>query len=236
MNDSIIEKIQHLRKLSASSNIAEATTAALIADKLISKFRISEEEINAHATEKPEQSGDILYESARSITWKSNLASRLSKHYGCFIYNDTARSEKGRQLTRLRLVGLKSDMSLVHYMFNWLVFEIERLNKKNKGQGHIFCNSFCEGAVSGITQQLQASKEEEKKEATVNNQSQALATLDARHALAESYIRGIMKLKTVNKPNYSHLDGNAYDDGVKAGKNLHLGKVMTGVGNKLLSK
>ena len=88
MNESIIEKIQHLRKLSKSENINEATAAAMAADRLISKFRISEAEINAHANETPEKSADFLYESARAIGWKYKLAKKLSAHYGCYMFND----------------------------------------------------------------------------------------------------------------------------------------------------
>lgn len=236
MNNSIIEKIHNLRKLSKSDNINEATAAAIAADKLISKFRISEAEISAHTGEVPEKAKDILYESARAITWKYRLANTLSEHYGCYMFNDNILSDNGRIITRLRLVGLKSDMDIVSYMFAWLVFEIEKLNKKNKGKGHIVCNSFCIGAVSGIAEQLAALKEQEKINATENNQIQALAVLDSRSEQAKIFINSIMQLKSSTKKTHNYLDGNAYTKGLEAGKNLHLGKVMNGVGNKLLSE
>lgn len=238
MNKDILEKIIKLRELANSSNVHEAAAAAAAADKLISKFRISESEINNHCSEQIVEDKDILYESARAITWKYQLAVSLAKHYSCFCFNSPKRSETDRKVTCLRLAGVQSDMDIVRYMFAWLVFEVERLNKANKGKGHIACNSFCLGAVMGIVEQLAKSKLETQAEAINNGQSIIIQKIDERGVRAQALVtsrckNGKMGKDTRNSKYY--LDHGAYDSGVNAGKNIHLGKVMNGVGNKLLN-
>jgi hypothetical protein len=235
MNDEIISKIKKLRELSKSDNINEAAQAAKTADRLISKYRISEQEIGNHISEEISQDETPLYESARAISWKYNLACIIAKHYSCYIYNHVGSSETGRKITRLVITGVKSDREIVHYMFNWLMFEIETLNKRNKGKGHLYCNSYCTGAVNGIFEQLEASKVEQTQSAS-ESEVVALAKLDLRAIKAEELARAKNKIKNYTKTNHSKLLSDPYYTGVNAGKNIHLGKGLNGVGNKLLGQ
>jgi hypothetical protein len=235
MNHSIIEKISRLLDLAKSSNIHEATAAAIAADKLIAKFRISEQELLNHKESPVEQDTGFIYESARAITWKYNLAVALAKHYSCFIYDACGFSENNRKVTRLRLTGVKSDIDIAKYMFTWLVLEIDRLNKVNKGRGHIVCNSFCLGAAEGIKQQLAQSKKENLEEAVNNGQIVAIEKLDQRYNCAEALVNSTVALsKSTKAKPHNYIVGSEYNNGINAGKNIHLGKVMNGVGNKLL--
>ena len=223
MNDEIISKIKKLRELSKSDNVNEAAQAAKAADKLIAKFRISEQEIGNHLDEEILQDDEPLYESARAITWKYNLAAILSKHYSCYLYNKVGYSDTGRAITRLVMTGVKSDMDIVRYMFAWLMFEVETLNKKNKGKGHIYCNSFCTGAVNGIFEQLKASKQEQVQAASASEVT-ALTKLDQRAIQAEELVRSNVKIRNVKKVNNSRLLADQFNQVLNAGKNIHLGK------------
>lgn len=234
MNHDIISKVSKLLELAKSSNIHEATAAAIAADKLIAKFRISEEDLANHQAEPIEQDNSYIYESARAITWKVNLAIHLAEHYSCYIYNNIGFNAKGRQITRLRLVGVKSDIEIAKYLFTWLVFKIEGLNKNNKGLGHIVANSFCLGAAAGVQEQLVQSKKENQEEAIKNGQEAALQRLDQRYSAAESLARTEEKLKDSNKKTKNYISNEAYKNGVNAGKNIHLGKAVDGAKVKLL--
>lgn len=223
MNEEILEKIKKLRQLSLSSNINEAAAAAKMADRIISKYRISESEINNHLSEDIYQDSIPIYESARVITWKYNLATIIAKHYSCYIYNSADFATTGRKISKLMITGVKSDTEICRYMFTWLVFEIESLNKNNKGKGHLYCNSFCTGAVNGIYEQLLVSKKEQTTIAT-ESEILAISKLDLRAIKAESLIKSKLKIKEVTKSNHSRLLSDPYYSGLDAGKNIHLGK------------
>lgn len=239
MKENIIEKINNLRKLMTSSNVNEAAAAAKQADKLINQHRISEQELNTAAGIKEEEifsDEEYLYESGRAVSWKINLAIYLSRHYSCYIFNQVDYNKTGRKITRLKLTGTKSDIEILKYMFTWLVFEIERLNLTNKGKGHIICNSFCEGAVRGIQDQLLQSKREVKDDAYKAGHSQALEKIDHRIELAENLVKSKTKLKKSKASNQSRIVNSAFDSGREAGKNIHLGKVISGKSTKLLKE
>lgn len=225
---SIIEKISNLRKLSTSSNANEAAVAAAMADKLIAKYRLSEAEleIKEEKFSQPEFDDGFVYETKRITKWKNSLILFISKHYGCAVYNSIGYdNNSGRSISRYKLVGSKEDMSIVKYMFSWLTGEIERLcHKESKGKGHIYSNSFCIGAVSGIVQQMNLSKKEVA--STVTN-STALARVDNKFETANSFMNNNLKLgKSKTTSNSSQIDYTAYNKGIEVGKNIHLGKVI----------
>lgn len=234
----IIDKIKKLRLLATSSNVFEAAAAAAQADKLISKFRISEAELGISDKEGAEEDQNVLYETSRAIMWKRSLSQILAEHYGCVIWNDCiAGTDYGsRKVSRYRLVGRKADIAIVSYMFAWLLFEIERLTKLNcKGQGHIVCQSYSEGAVVGINDQLKQSRQQSIKEAEEAGQSQALVKLDERIDEANVKLKQLHpKLRTITTYSHRRFNRDSYNNGVQAGRNIHLGKAMGPGTHKLL--
>ncbi len=162
----ILNRIAALRQLSLNNpNAKEALAAAQKADLLIQKYRISEQQISdadPSKAETPTLDDEFLYETGRQIAWKTKLAVMLSENYGCAIYNDVTRVNK-RQFSRLRTVGKKSDREIVHYLFDWLSGEIERVTvSRMKGAGAILCATFSDGMVNGIKDQFEANKAAQK--------------------------------------------------------------------------
>jgi hypothetical protein len=170
----------------------------------------------------------VLYESGRVTAWKRNLAQKLSKHYGCMLWNEATIGSNDRKLSRYRLVGVQSDIEIVRYMFTWLSSEIERLSKIHcTGMGHIYSQSYCEGAVSGISHQLDKMKQEQNIAANQTGQTTALACLDERLSKAEKTLYSLHNnLRSVKTYSHAKHDGAAYNLGVNVGKSIHLGKVM----------
>jgi hypothetical protein len=248
MATSIIDKIRKLRELSKSDNVNEAAAAARAADKLISEHRLTEAELNIAdpgSAEKPIEDTGVLYESARVIRWKANLAMLLADNYSCSVWNDWKRSRTvdlntgyvayGNQVSRYRLVGRKSDIEIVNYMFAWLSVEIDRLAKKNaSGRGMVYSQSYCMGAVSGIKEQLRLQKEATRAQAQASGQSTALVKLDERAKEAEIALHTMHTNLKSKKSNYQGgFNDGAYGAGKEAGRNIHLGKALPGQ-NKLL--
>lgn len=232
----IIEKIKKLRELSNSSNVNEAAAAASAADKLIAKFRISEQELHGASAEEIVDDTDVLYKSGRAIGWKTSLAIKLAEHYSCFVYNSYDKNV--RKQTELHLAGVKSDIEIVKYMFAWLVCEIENLNKANKGLGHIACNSFCLGAVCGIVDQLEKSKVETTQDAINNGQEKSIQLINQRVKEAKDLVASYCKdgkMETDKSVSKNHIDNGSFRSGRAAGNNIHLGKSMGPGAPKLLN-
>lgn len=220
---SVIDKVKKLLALSKSSNANEAAAAAATANRLIDQYRLEESEIELSNSVQEDIFVDTesLYETGRLTQWKSTLASILAHHYGCAIYN-----HKGYRKNAFKLVGRKSDITVVRYMFAWLCLEIDRLsNEASKGRdftrstGKVFSNSFCSGAVAGIKTQLNASREEITKTAN----SVALVKLNQRLDEANDFMRKGIKLKKSASFSKSYLDRDAYEAGKNRGSSIHLG-------------
>lgn len=221
----IIEKVQKLLALSQSSNANEAAAAAAAANKLIDQHRLSEAdlEVRGQAEEPVEEDQGYIYESGKITRWKSTLAIRLAKHYGVYLWNDTDFSG-GRQVSRYRLVGRKSDITVTKYMYNWLELECNRLcNLYAKGQGRVYAASFCIGFVDGVSEQLGVSRKEMEK--TVS--SEAMIKLNAREELGRAFAHQLHKLKTTKSTSHARINHQAFAEGLTSGKNVHLGSSLT---------
>lgn len=230
----VVEKVQKLLSLSKSTNANEAAAAAHAANRLIDQYRLSNAdlEIESSIQELLEEDEGYIYESGKVTPWKQQLMRRLISHYGLYHWNDTSFAT-GRQVSRFRLVGRRSDIEIAKYMFAWLTMECQRLsNMEVRGHGRVAVSSYCEGFVKGISDQLSLSREEAKKEAT----SEAIVRIDARSAEAEKYLYQIRtNLVIAKSKSYRRINPTAFAMGKIRGEEIHLGKsLVTGNVTKLL--
>lgn len=215
---SVIEKVNKLLALTTSTNAHEAANAAAQANRLIDKFRISEEELAAPVEEPIIEDSNFIYETGRVTPWKSTLAVILAHHYGCAIFN-AADYSTGRLVTRYKLVGRDSDIYISKYMFGWLVSECQRLSDTNaKGKGHIFANSYCIGFVTGVKDQLTDSR----KQLQSAESSVALVKIEGRLEESTRTMRQLHSLKKVNKSGGSRIVGDAFSAGLQQGRNINI--------------
>ena len=231
----VIEKVQKLLALSTSSNANEAAAAAAAANKLMDKYRLSEDdlEVSSEGFDAIEEDPDYIYQTGKITPWKHILMHVLIRHYGCAHYNDNT-FEKGRKFSRFRLVGRRSDITICKYMFSWLTLECQRLaNIEVKGCGRVFIASYCEGFVHGVAEQLKKSRIEVQATAT----SAAIVKLDARSQEATKRMNELHKLSYKKASSYRQTDRSAYSMGKERGQNIHLGSAMSsGSTTKMLTK
>jgi Protein of unknown function (DUF2786). len=230
---SVVDKVQKLLALSKSSNAHEAAAAAAMANKLIDQYRLSEADLEVHGqNEEPlEEDEGYLYESGKVTPWKMTLMSVLVKHYGLAHWND-ATWASGRQVSRFKLVGRKSDIAVAKYMFTWLTAECQRISMlEAKGMGRVYVGSWCAGFVNGVASQLKASRAEAQKDAT----SAAIVKVDARADQSKNFLDKLHS-DLVYKKKYSQAqtDGRAFMQGHQRGQSIHLGQSMGSGGAKLL--
>lgn len=170
----VLERVQKLRALEGSPNVHEAAAAAALADKLIQQHKLEEAELEAgtgERVERPDEAPDPLLQERRATTWKWRLACGLAAHYDVAVYRQSvfgsaasapdlaAQSARDGVVSALRMVGRRSDLAALHWMFAWLSTEIEQLaSRAVAGRGRRWANAFRIGAVSTVVAALAQSK------------------------------------------------------------------------------
>lgn len=217
----ILKRAQALRTLSRRGSPGEAEAAALALDKMIVRYQLREEQIEA-AGEAPVTevilSQEPVYSYVRRQAWRSALIHVLAEHYGvaCFRCPRPKEKKKPRREDTL-LAGRPDDIAIVRSLFAWLSVEAARLGRsETKGQGKVAASSWCLGFVYGIKDQLRRSRQ------AGPDDSRALARLSDRSAAALRFVEARTKvgrstldfgLQSVD----AHLAGRA------RGRDTHLG-------------
>lgn len=257
----IIAKVQKLLALSKSCNIHEANAAAAKANQLIDQYRLSELDLEVSGTQESEpieEDSESIYETGKVTAWKETLLGILVRHYGCAHYMSFSKGNTGRKVTNYKVIGRRSDIGIVRYMFTWLMSECTRLAEKEikeprkvidldsmeddntseamsrKVSGRVTINSFCMGFANGIGIQLA----ESRKQVGIEGNSTGLVKLNDRaRESKEAMYAMIPRLRPHNGSRSSQIDSNAYGKGRTAGTNMHLGASMsTAGGTRLLGK
>lgn len=219
--ENIISKVQKLLALSKSSNANEAAAATNAANKLIDQYRLSTADLSEDSGEIDPMMEDpgVVYETGRVVPWKQSLVVTLANHYGCATFI-SCNYATGRKVSRFKLVGRKSDIAIVNYMFSYLSAECARLcEKEAHGQGKVFANSYCTGFVAGIRQQLSESRKEAEKEAT----GTAIVAINNRQKEASNFMNKLHNLKNSKGGSSAQTDYRAFNAGLQQGRNMHLG-------------
>lgn len=152
--DSIMEKISKLLALSESDNEHEAISASLMAQKLLAKYNIDLEKIQAKDDE------EIPIEEVRADVgtgnkWKYNLASVIARNYRCKCYYEGS--------STIVYHGYRQDIMIARRVYMYLFSVCKRLArayvKKIKESESRYnmdgvYNSFCAGFINGVNAEL----------------------------------------------------------------------------------
>lgn len=244
--DSILDRIRKLLSLSTSDNINEAATAASKAQELIEKYKLDVAAINAdNGTDNfdPILEDEVSLSSGqRVITWQSKLISSLCRVNTCRAwYSNRIDNLSHRVLIDLKLVGSRTNVEIVRYLFSYLVVEIERLAQhemkfgNGKGQGKTYGNNFRIGAVQAINDRIKNINK------TVHEQysgSKALAIIEKQEYAINDYWKEFEKRKGLSPGTSFSIKGNAdaREAGYKAGSLISLGTKGLSSGGKLLKQ
>jgi|SRR6185436_9975168 len=155
--DEILSKIDKLLKLSQSSNSNEADNAKLFADKLISKYGITEEELKLIEEKKPLYGeNEKLFHSSVIVAWKNQLAFGLAVHFGCYIVQEQTIPADGESEYDYFVYGDSEDVQSVKLAFLAFENKINNLISSNcYNKGPVYISSYCEGVVQSIRSNLE---------------------------------------------------------------------------------
>jgi hypothetical protein len=218
--NAVIAKIKARRALATSANVHEAAAAAAQAEALLQKHRLDEAALegSGEPTEGPHEATEPLdWHKGHLAWWRVNLGSTLLRNHGCVDYVDTRGSRRCHII-----VGRPSDVATVRYLYAWLTSEIGRLRDQHLGMGRSWRNSFCLGAVDGISAAMKAAKAEARNAAT----SSALVAVDRRDRDSRDLLARLHPKLRASSGGAGSRDNHAYGQGVVAGRNIHLGGAL----------
>lgn len=247
MDDKKLDQVRKLLELSKhNTNVNEASAAAAQAQRLMSKYAISEAmlDVSPDDDEASEQiEVDTLHKhGSRSLpTWKGSLGVVMAEVNQCKCY---------RLGNELRIIGRPSDAATVRYLFSYVAREIDRLTAEESSlrgnPGRTWCNNFRLGAVSEINKRLEAAESDAraamKQEADASDDmgtgaalvrvNNAIAKLDKRSEAVEDYGKRKLHLRSGGSRR-SRYDAGARAAGKRAGARINLdrGGAALGSGN-----
>lgn len=219
MSKNILETIQRLLALSQSDNVNEAATAAATAQVLMTRHKIEMSDLAFASGEETEAVDDTTFMATKSyIPWKTGLVTGLAAANGCETY--IRRLRLGENKTETRIIGTKSAMQTIRYMFEYLVREIDRLANEERANdpdvGRSWLRDFRLGATTEIVTRLkEASAQTIAQEAS----GSSLAIIDREKEKIDEVVR---KLHLRPAGNVRLNDIGAYGAGVSAGKTVRL--------------
>lgn len=150
--ETILTKVKLLLNLANSPNENEAAAAQAMADKLIAKYNITEEEL-ASLAEKPPLYGaeDLLFHTFSLVGWMQRLALACAKQFYCYVVQEKCFPAVGEPQYNYYIYGDDEDANSVKFVFHTFVKKINNLvDLKCIGRGPIFIQSYTEGVVEAV--------------------------------------------------------------------------------------
>lgn len=235
--DKVIFRITQMRKIAASTHSrAESETMLSKAAQMLAQYSLTEAELLSQ-NDGTNVSGinviqeNIIYESGRTVLWKSTLAMGLAKLYGLLILSSPVRHPVShRNITRYRVIGQDSDVKMALYLMETLLTEIKELaelyvpsgSTAKKGSNRER-ESWSLGCVKGFLEKMTAEQEVVFQQAS----SQALTLLGNKVQSATEAFEGYhgRKLGQPKKVYHkTHIDKETYESGLKKGHKLTITK------------
>ena len=147
----IVSRVRKLLALSKSSNVHEAAVAAAHAQQLIEKYRL--ENVDIHEPDSDPWTvaldDDPLDQGARFAQWKVDLAMVVTETNACRVVV----FQQGRYST-IKIVGAPAEVEVCRTLYTWLCSEIQRLARSSKQRGRASIDSFRQGAIRTIEDEI----------------------------------------------------------------------------------
>jgi hypothetical protein len=221
MQERILDKVQKLLALTEARGATpeEAASAAAKAQALLFEHHLTlaQVEANGHNGEKKEgydKTYFVLNATKFSLSWHRCLLSGICKaNFAKAIYGQGAKAS---------IIGRKSDVEVIAYLYQYVSREIDRLADVTRQQEGVIENkrrwktSFCYGAAATVCQRL---NETRATQAAATPASQALVVMSAED-LKRAVNGYFPHLRNIRGGRISNTDG--YYHGQTAGRNISI--------------
>jgi len=155
--DTILTKVKLLRNLINSPNPNEASAARTMADKLIAKYNITDEELKSLEDQPPKYGVEnLLFHTFSIIGWMQHLALGIAKHFYCHIVQETLQPSSGACEYNYYVYGEDEDVVSTQFVFKAAFKKINDLvEARCLGRGPVYVQSYCEGLVESIKNNIE---------------------------------------------------------------------------------
>lgn len=157
MMEAHLHKIKLLFNLAAKAPEHEAANAKALAQKLIDKHGVTEDQLNELLNDgKPLYGEDQrLFSTSTVVPWKSLLAYLVSFKFNCYVVQEEQVPTEGTSVFVYYLYGDDNDVAVVQAFFPRLMKEVEDImNIACYGRGESFIESYREGLINGLRENL----------------------------------------------------------------------------------
>ena len=152
---SILAKVKKLLALTNSPNTNEADNARSMADKLIEKYNITEEELGSLDPKEYYGENEKLFVTLGMVMWRQQLAVAVAKYYDCQIVQEELRpagsSEDAIVEYHHYVYGDDDQVKDTQFVYKAFAKKIDNLcDTKCLGRGPVYLSSYCEGVVESV--------------------------------------------------------------------------------------
>jgi len=224
----ILNKVKLLINLANSPNPNEAETARAMADKLIAKYNISEEELASLEPKEFYGENEKLFTTSGIVSWKQQLAVAIAGYFDCQIVQEELIPVEGPHQYSHFVYGDDDQVKDTQFVYHAFCKKIDNLvSIKCLGRGPVYVESYCEGVVESIKWNIQMyGIEVPEIKKTLKKEEQAAPPTTKSITKSDSE----KERPTENKINISGQsfikDVMAYFKGVDDGKNLSLQEIL----------
>lgn len=152
----ILNKVKLLLNLAKSPNENEASNAQAMADKLISKYNITEDELASLEDKVFYDENDILFSAFYIVSWQQQLALAVANYFDCQIVLEELVPGQGLREYKYFVYGDDDQVKDTQFVYHALAKKVDSLvDTKCWGRGGIFIESYREGIVDSIKNNIQ---------------------------------------------------------------------------------
>lgn len=152
----ILAKVKKLLALSKSSNQNEAENARVMAEKLIEKHNITEQELSALDPKEYYGESEKLFFSIGMSSWRQQLAVGVASYFDCQIVQEMVVPAQGVEQYTYFVYGDDDQVKNVQFVYHAFAKKVNNLvDTRCLGRGPVYIESYCDGVVDSIKMNIQ---------------------------------------------------------------------------------
>lgn len=225
-DQSILNKVKLLLNLSASPNPNEANNAKVLADKLIAKHNITEEELASLEEKVFYGENEKLFVTNGLVPWRQQLALCIANYFECQIVSEELVPAEGEHQFSYFVYGEEDQVKDTQFVYHAFAKKVDGFcDARCIGRGPVFLDSYCEGVIEAIKANIamegikmpDRKRSAKKAEAVAPSKKDGLTTAKVKEEPTEKRTKvGSSLIKDIM----------AYFKGVDDGQNLSLSYVL----------
>jgi len=232
----IIDRIRKLLALASNNpSPAEAASAAAMAQRLAfeAKLELASIEVDDEAPDAEPVTEETLLETHQRVNWASQLVSGIASANGCrTVY--TWGILRGKRSRKLNILGRRTDVQTVAYLYGYLRGEIERLCKAGLQEQRqslslrlpisprAWGNAFRLAAAATVVERLQRQRREDEAAMHQRTNADACTAMVRRDQAAVTAVVKERYPRLRSAPAATYTSSSGYAAGRRAGERISL--------------